>query len=56
MELRIPSPEQLRTVYDRDLKEAFPAAELKPLGNMERMWAEGWYRPWCLFDGDNIVG
>mgnify|MGYP000512495249 CR=1 FL=1 len=56
MELRIPSPEQLRTVYDRDLKEAFPAAELKPLGNMERMWAEGWYRPWCLFDGDSIAG
>ena len=56
MELRIPSLEQLRTVYDRDLKEAFPAAELKPLRNMERMWEEGWYRPWCLFDGDNIVG
>ena len=56
MELRIPSLEQLRTVYDRDLKEAFPAAELKPLRNMERMWAEGWYRPWCLFDGDDIVG
>ena len=56
MELRIPSPEQLRTVYDRDLKESFPAAELKPLRNMERMWADGWYRPWCLFDGDNIVG
>ena len=28
MELRLPSVEQLRTVYDRDLKEAFPAAEL----------------------------
>lgn len=56
MELRIPSPEQLRTVYSRDLKEAFPAAELKPLRNIERSWAEGWYRPWCLFDGDNIVG
>ena len=56
MELRIPSPEQLRTIYDRDLKESFPAAELKPLRNMERMWADGWYKPWCLFDGDNIVG
>lgn len=56
MELRIPSLEQLRTVYDRDLREAFPAAELKPLRNIEQMWAEGWYRPWCLFDGDNIVG
>nr|WP_326185273.1 GNAT family N-acetyltransferase [uncultured Oscillibacter sp.] len=56
MELRIPSPEQLRTVYDMDLREAFPAAELKPLENMERMWRDGWYRPWCLFDGDDIVG
>ena len=56
MELRIPTPEQLRTVYDRDLKASFPAAELKPLQNMEQMWREGWYRPWCLFDGDDIAG
>ena len=56
MELRIPSVEQLRTIYDRDLKEAFPTAELKPLRNIEKSWAEGWYRPYCLFDGDNIVG
>ena len=56
MELRLPSVEQLRTVYDRDLKEAFPAAELKPLRNIEKSWAEGWYKPYCLFDGDNIVG
>ena len=56
MELRIPSLEQLRTIYDRDLKESFPVAELKPLRNIEQMWADGWYRPWCLFDGDNIVG
>ena len=39
MELRIPTLEQLRTVYDRDLRTAFPAAELKPLKNMEEMWA-----------------
>ena len=56
MELRLPSPEQLRTVYDRDLKESFPPAELKPLRNMEKSWAEGWYKPYCLFDGDSIVG
>lgn len=56
MELRMPSPEQLRTVYDAHLREAFPAAELKPLENMEQMWRDGWYRPWCLFDGDDIVG
>lgn len=56
MELRIPSPEQLRTVYAADLKSSFPAAELKPLRAMEEMWREGWYRPWCLFDGDDIAG
>ena len=56
MELRHPSVEQLRTIYDRDLKEAFPTAELKPLRNIEKSWAEGWYKPYCLFDGDNIVG
>ena len=56
MEMRIPTLEQLRTVYDRDLRTAFPAAELKPLKNMEEMWAEGRYRPWCLFDGDDIAG
>ena len=56
MELRIPSPEQLKTVYDSDMKDAFPAAELKPLAAIETMWREGRYRPYCLFDGDDIVG
>ena len=56
MELRIPTPEQLRLVYQRDMLSAFPAAELKSLAVMERMWAEGWYKPCCLFDGDEIVG
>ena len=56
MELKLPTLEQLRTVYDRDLKQAFPAAELKPLRSMERMWEESWYRPYCLFDGDEILG
>ena len=56
MELKLPTLEQLRLDYDRDLLEAFPKAELKPLANMEKMWAEGWYKPYCLFDGDQIVG
>ena len=56
MELRVPTPEQLRTVYDAHLKEAFPAAELKPLRNMEELWQEGRYRPLCLFDGGEILG
>ena len=56
MELRTATPEQLRMVFRRDLLTAFPEAELKPLAAMERLWAEGWYRPYCLFDGDDIVG
>ena len=56
MELRTATPEQLRTVYRRDLERAFPAAELKPLKNMEQMWAAGWYEPYCLFDGEEILG
>lgn len=56
MELRIPTLEQLRTVYDDHLRPSFPPAELKPLRAIEEMWRDGWYRPWCLFDGDDIAG
>ena len=56
MELRLPTQEQLRTIYDRDLTVSFPPAELKPLRNMEQMWKDGWYKPYCLFDGDDIIG
>ena len=56
MELRLATPEQLETVYDADLKVSFPAAELKPLRIIQRMLEDGYYRPWCLFDGAEIVG
>lgn len=56
MELKLPTPEQLRTVYDTQMKKAFPAAELKPLRAIEEMWRDGWYLPWCLFDGTEIAG
>ena len=56
MELRIPTAEQLQTVYDIDMKAAFPAAELKPLRAVRLMWREGRYKPYCLFDGDDTVG
>ena len=56
MELRPATPEQLETVYDADLKVSFPAAELKPLRIIQRMLEDGYYRPWCLFDGAEIVG
>ena len=40
MELRIPTLEQLREVFRRDLLAAFPEAELKPLAAMEKLWAD----------------
>ena len=52
MELKIPTPEQLRQFYETEMKSAFPAAELKPLAAIEKMWAEGWYKPYCLYDDD----
>lgn len=56
MELKIPSPEQLERAYETHLRVSFPAAELKPFRAIEEMWRDGWYRPWCLFDGDEMVG
>lgn len=56
MELRMPTPKQLETVYDAHLKKSFPDTELKSLRAMQEMWRDGCYRPWCLFDGDEIVG
>lgn len=56
MELRLPTAAQLKTAYAADLKRSFPSAELKPLRAIESMWADGCYRPWCLFDGDSIAG
>jgi len=52
MKLRIPTPEELREIYNIDMKEAFPPSELKPLSAIEQMWAEGWYKPYCLYDDD----
>ena len=37
MELKIPTPEQLRQFYETEMKSAFPAAELKPLAAIEKM-------------------
>lgn len=56
MELRLAAPEQTALAYERDMKAAFPPAELKPLKNIEAMCRAGRYRPLCLFDGEEIVG
>ena len=54
MELRIPTLEELRKIYTQDMTEAFPPAELKPLAAIEKMWNEGWYKPYCLYDDDGM--
>lgn len=56
MELRIPTLPQLKTIYHDHLRASFPPAELKPLRAIEEMCRDGCYRPWCLFDGDELVG
>ena len=56
MELRFPTEQQLAAVYDRDMREAFPPSELKPLRAIRRLMALGRYKPYCLFDGDEIAG
>lgn len=57
MILKTAAPEQVRRVYERDLKASFPPAELRPLPAIERFCAEGQYRPWCAFDDKGeIIG
>ena len=48
MYLRALTPEELKRVYETDLTEAFPPAELKPLRAMERMRQSGVYDPLVL--------
>ena len=56
MKLRTATPEETAAVYERDLVPSFPAAELKPLRNIQAMCREGRYRPWLLLDGEEIAG
>lgn len=56
MEMYLATEKQLTKVYKRDLAASFPASELKPLHAMRAMLRDGVYRPWCLFDGGEIVG
>lgn len=55
-ELRLASPGQVELAYKRDMESAFPPAELKPLKNIQAMCRAGRYQPWCLFDGEEILG
>ena len=56
MELKTPTAAELRLAYERDLAEAFPPQELKPLRNIVDMTRRGKYVPLCLYDGAEIAG
>ncbi|MCI2056839.1 MAG: GNAT family N-acetyltransferase [Oscillibacter sp.] len=56
MKLILPTTEQLKKAYCHDLTASFPPAELKPLEAIERHLAAGRYRPWCLFEGEELMG
>ena len=56
MELRLPTEAELKQAYERDMLTSFPGAERKPLGAILRGYRKGVYRPWCLFDGDELLG
>lgn len=56
MELKLLRPDQLSRVYNRDLRRAFPAAEMKSLWLLRRLMDKGYYRPYACFEGDEIIG
>lgn len=56
MTIKIPTRQELRMVYERDLKTSFPAEELRPLYAMEELCDRGVYRPWCVYEDGEIIG
>lgn len=56
MELKLPTQTQLSLVYNRDLRSSFPPSEMKTLAFIRKTWERNSYRPYCLFDGEEIVG
>ena len=46
------NPYQLRLVYETDLREAFPPAELKPFPAMREMMARGVYEALAFYGGE----
>ena len=50
MKLHILTPDELKTAYETDLREAFPPTELKPLFAMEDLRRKGLYDPLAFYD------
>ena len=55
MELRMPTWEQVETVYHNDLTPSFPPAELKPLRAMLRLMDMGQYDPLLVTDDQGVA-
>lgn len=56
MELRILNKCETKTLYNNEMKNAFPPSELKPLSAIEDMRAKGRYEPLGLFEGEELLG
>ena len=56
MELRPITGKALEDWYVRELSEAFPPNERKPLPDIRDLMAAGRYEVWGLFDGDDLLG
>ena len=56
MDLRLPTRRQLRLAYQRDLRVFFPPDEMRALTTIRRLWDQDIYRPYCLFDGEELIG
>ena len=56
MELRPVTGKALEDWYDRELCEAFPPNERKPLPDIRTLMAAGRYEVWGLFDGEILLG
>lgn len=56
MELRELTQQQLKDLYEREMKRAFPPQELKPLGAMEKLRAQGRYEALGLWEGEALRG
>ena len=56
MYIRLLRSDELRKIYTEEMTADFPAAELKPLSQIEELAAQGRYISYGLFDGDELRG
>lgn len=56
MEFRKMRDDELQSWYDKELSEAFPPRERKPLAVIRELIASGNYTLWGLYDGGTLLG